>query len=242
MLKKTTQYGVIYGKEIIGESSKTRLMGYSDELRPMIGRLSSCLVVCGLSLLSIHWMIIAVSPFIYFSLTLSMWLVWELWLATGDLRRRMALYSTVFLVVTLRAFTLILQKPAGIFFDLEPLLNMVHMAYAVFLVSLLLMAHDLMRHLRLKEAGLRFVAFSSSVLWIAPFVAEITVVAQWLIEGTIATKTKDMALGGAGLSDVLWDYGFRSFLVSGCIVIAIWLLMRYRRVRRKTDLGLPKPE
>jgi hypothetical protein len=52
------------------------------------------------------------------------------------------------------------------------------------------------------------VFFASTIMWLAPFFADILVMAKWYVSGVLESRLAYMVLGGNGANDVLFFYGF----------------------------------
>jgi hypothetical protein len=50
--------------------------------------------------------------------------------------------------------------------------------------------------------------FACSIMWLAPFFADILVMVKWYVSGILESRLTHMVLGGSGTSDVLFFYGF----------------------------------
>jgi hypothetical protein len=72
-----------------------------------------------------------------------------------------------------------------------------------------------------RRCAIKVLGYSAGIMWLAPFLSELVVLFRWQLEGTFATRSQYMVLGGAGLKDVLAYYGLVALFT-----VFIYLLIR----------------
>jgi hypothetical protein len=58
--------------------------------------------------------------------------------------------------------------------------------------------------------------FATSIMWLSPFFAEMLILFRWLILGQYWLRMSYMVLGGNGINDILFFFGFWIFLTIFC--------------------------
>lgn len=203
-------------------------------------------VMCDIPLIYLRLAIMDIAVFLYLTWPLSIYLIWRLWTTTKRLRIYRFFFAATMILFTFLSYMLALDKPGGIVFDPNPLLNMFNLTVLLLIESGFLLIWDLRSHGKTKDAGLRFVAFSSSIPWISPFIIEITFLVRWYVEGNILIKTAGMSLGGLFPQDVLFSFGFLNFITSFLVFLAfayrLWLRDKRRRVSSSNRSGMTEKE
>lgn len=56
------------------------------------------------------------------------------------------------------------------------------------------------------------ICFAATVMWLSPLIAEVAILFKWYFRGDLWNRLGYMVLGGKGIADILFFYGFWAFL------------------------------
>jgi hypothetical protein len=165
---------------------------------------------------------------------LSLWLLIEILDRFRGKTSNMLLFFTTFVAYVLATQVLVVERPEGIFFDLEPLHNMPILSNFVLAEAVLLFLYDafLARSITFRDLT-AYIGFASVIPWLSPTVVEGFILARWFLEGRFAEMTMGKGIGGAGLNDILFHYGGRNLLISTTFCsLGMLVLHGYRHIHR----------
>jgi len=194
----------------------------------------------------IHTWVIPIHPLIFLVWPLSLWLLIEIITRFKKNRFKMLLFSTNFVAYVLITQILVVERPEGVFFDLEPVHNMPILSLLVLGEAVLLFLFDafVARSITFRDIT-AYVGFASVIPWLSPSIVEAFVLVRWFMDGRFAMMTAGKGIGGAGFNDILFRYGGRNLVVSSLIcsagMIALYggrMIARTReekRLRRKVQ-------
>ena len=64
-------------------------------------------------------------------------------------------------------------------------------------------------------SGVDEALFTTSLMWLSPFFAELLVLLNWHLKGVFAENFENLVLGGGGFNDILFILGFATLVSSG---------------------------
>lgn len=183
-------------------------------------------------MLFLHSGFIPIHPLIFIVWPLSLWFVAEI-VARMKGTRLLAFTATfaAYLVVTQ---LLVVIRPEGIFFDLEPIYNLVNLSYVVLAEAILLFLYDAIANSLTSGDVAAYVGFASTIPWLSPAIVEAFIIMRWFFEGKLQEMTAGKGVGGAGFNDILFFYGGVNLAASSLVLTAGMLgLLGSKRLRRK---------
>lgn len=208
-------------------------MELSEVKRRLSNRYLS-LIYLELVMIYVHLRIISIHPLIFLVWPLSLWLFIEILDRFRGKMFNMLLFFTTFVAYVLVTQVLVVERPEGIFFDLEPLHNMPILSNFVLAEAVLLFLYDafLARSITFRDLT-AYIGFASVIPWLSPTVVEGFILTRWFLEGRFTEMTMGKGIGGAGLNDILFHYGGRNLLFSTTLCSAgILVLHGYRYINR----------
>ena len=125
------------------------------------------LLVFDFIIIIIHYYIIHVHPFSFFIWPLSFFLFFLSFKTSRILNLDLSIMITSFVFYTAISYSLILDKPEGIIFNTEPMVNMTFITNVILLVSIVLFITDLYQRKRPLNYDIiiKFIGIASSIPW-----------------------------------------------------------------------------
>ena len=183
----------------------------------------------------IHTRVIPIHPLIFLVWPLSLWLLIEIITRFRENRFKMLLFSATFVAYVLITQILVVERPEGVFFDLEPVHNMPILSLLVLGEAVLLYLYDafVARSITFRDIA-AYVGFASVIPWLSPSIVEAFVLARWFMDGSFVEMTAGKGIGGAGFNDILFRYGGRNLVVSSLICSAGMIAIHGGRMMART--------
>jgi len=110
------------------------------------------------------------------------------------------------LIATITMYLTSIDDPKEVVFNTRILNYLTLLTYSIAVLPFLWNQKVISFHQ--ERAERHSVFFASSVMWLAPFFADILVMAKWYVSGVLESRLTYMVLGGNGVNDVLFFYGF----------------------------------
>jgi hypothetical protein len=131
------------------------------------------------------------------------------WKLMSSFRNSSILFMVTIALILAGTITMYLTSidgPKGVVFNTSILNYLTVLTYLIAVLPFLWNQKRISFHQ--ERAGCHSVFFASSVMWLAPFFADILVMVKWYVSGILESRLTHMVLGGSGTSDVLFFYGF----------------------------------
>ncbi len=187
-------------------------------------------------MLVVHWSVIQIHPLMFLVWPTCLWLTIEVYARFREDRAKLLLFTGTFIAYLAVTWTLALETPQGIFFDVEPLYNMSTASYAVLALAALLFLYDALvaRSASIKKVP-AYIGFAAVAPWVSPVIVEAAIMARWVFDGSFSSMTAGKGVGAASIDDILFYYGGRNLLYSSLFLYscALALHLRQRMVSRR---------
>ena len=200
-------------------------MEFADHKRRLKNRYVWLITLLGI-MLYLHSFIIQIHPLIFLVWPLSLWLMIEVFVRFKEKRFMVLMFSATFIAYMIVTQFLVVEKPQGIFFNLEPVHNMSTISYLVLAEASLFFLYNALitRSVSFKDVP-AYIGFASVIPWLSPAVIEAIILMRWSLNGTFSAMTAGKGIGGASLNDILFYYGGRNFAVSSALFYAGMLVL-----------------
>jgi len=184
-------------------------------------------------MLFVHSRVIPIHPIIFIVWPLSLWFVTEI--VTRMKGKGLLAYTATFAAYLAVTQLLVVIRPEGIFFDLEPIYNLVNLSYVVLAEAILLFLYDVIIANSVTSGDVAaYVGFASTIPWLSPAIVEAFIIVRWFFEGKLQEMIVGKGVGGAGFNDILFYYGGVNLAASSLVLTASTLgLLGSKRLRRK---------
>jgi hypothetical protein len=193
-----------------------------------------------LLMLSVHVFALPIHPLIFVVWPLSFWLISEIYIRSGW--RRFLLYLFLLTSQVIMNQLLVKESPDGIFFNLVSTQNVPVLSYLPITIAGFLFLYDVLRSSSTSFQDITvYIGFSSTIPWLSPAIVEACILVRWYLQGELWAMTAGKGLGGAGLNDILFHYGWMNFIYSsflftaGMTVIYLYRGLQRRRVERELE-------
>lgn len=193
-----------------------------------------------LLMLCVHMFALPIHPLVFVVWPLSFWLISEIYIRSEW--RRFLLYLFLLSSQVLMNQLLVEESLDGIFFNLVSTRNVPVLSYLPITVAGVLFLYDALRSPSTSFQDITvYVGFSSTIPWLSPAIVEVFILVRWYLQGELLAMTAGKGLGGAGLNDILFRYGWMNFIYSstlfaaGMTVIYAYRGLQQRRAARKLE-------
>lgn len=149
--------------------------------------------------------VVPVNALVLCVVSTSILMLWKLSPSLRNSRSTFLMITAIVLIYSCLIYLLAVETLEGVTFNSAIMMLLTLSVYTVALLPFL-MKQSIVSFLT--ESAKRDSAFfAASIMWLAPFLAEMLILLRWLLSGEIG-RLNYMVLGGAGLNDVLVYYGF----------------------------------
>jgi len=186
-----------------------------------------------LLMLYVHMFALPIHPLVFVVWPLSFWLISEIYIRSEW--RRFLLYLFILTSQVLMNQLLVEESLDGIFFNLVSTQNVPVLSYLPITVAGVLFLYDALRSPSTSFQDITvYIGFSSTIPWLSPAIVEVGILVRWYLQGELLAMTAGKGLGGAGLNDILFRYGWMNFIYSSTLFAAgMTVIYAYRGLQRR---------
>jgi hypothetical protein len=186
-----------------------------------------------LLMLYVHIFVLPFHLLIFVVWPLSFWLISEIYIRSEW--RRFLLYLFLLTSQVVMNQLLVEESLDGIFFNLVSTQNVPVLSYLPIAVAGVLFLYDTLRSPSTSFQDITvYIGFSSTIPWLSPAIVEAGILVRWYLQGELLAMTAGKGLGGAGLNDILFSYGWMNFIYSSTLFAAgMTAIYAYRGLRRR---------
>jgi len=175
----------------------------------------SYLILFQLFLIYIHTNIIPIHPLLFLNWSLCIWFLFEMYATFYTNKLKIWLFIITSIIFVVLTSYLVVVSPIGIYYKLNTTYNLPTLSNFVFLEVLLLFLYDIFFEKSVTFERLpAYIGFASIIPWVSPAIVEANILIKWHYQGVFTLYTSGKGIGGAGLQDILFQYGVNNFLLS----------------------------